>query len=203
MGSISLLEWVGYLASVLVLISMLMNSFLKLRIVNLVYGFLIGSLPVGLLNMFIVFANIYHLIQISKGKESFSTLEIRKDNRYLIAFLDFYKKDLKHFFPSFDYNYDMNCYSFLILRNMAVSGVFLAREYGNNYLYVGLDYVISQYRDLKPGRYIYREKAEIFKQAGFTHLCTIPQTKSHCQYLKKMGFSEELIDGKSHMVLSL
>jgi len=168
-----------------------------------VYGFMIGSLPVGLLNLFVVFANIYHLYQYSKVKENFSILEIRKDNRYLIAFLDFYKKELKRFFPEFDYNYEMNCYSFLILRNMAVSGVFLARDYGNNYLYIGLDYVIPQYRDLKPGRFIYREKAELFKNAGYTKLCTVSQNSNHSVYLKKMGFQEEIINGKDHFVLAL
>lgn len=195
MLQISLLEWIGYLASVLVLISMLMSSLLRLRIVNLVgsglfsaYGFLIGSLPVGLLNLFVVFANIYHLYRLFSKSENFTTLEIRRDNRYLVKFLDFYKKDISRFFPNFEYKDEMNTYTYMILRNMAVAGVFLARNYGNNRLYVGLDYVIPSYRDFKLGKYIYTEKINFFKSEGYTCLCTIPKTEQHEKYLKRMGF---------------
>ena len=58
---ITYLEWLGYLSSVIVAISLTMSSIIKLRIYNLIggtafsiYGFLIGSLPVGFLNLFIV-----------------------------------------------------------------------------------------------------------------------------------------------------
>ena len=57
MESNTLIELIGYTASVILVISMMMSSFVKLRIVNLVgaflfsvYGFIIGSYPVGFLN---------------------------------------------------------------------------------------------------------------------------------------------------------
>ncbi|MEL7596968.1 MAG: lactate dehydrogenase [Clostridiaceae bacterium] len=76
--NINWLEWLGYLASLIVLISLLMNSILKLRWINLVgsgifslYGFLIGALPVGFMNLGIVLINIYHLVKIYHSKEYF------------------------------------------------------------------------------------------------------------------------------------
>jgi hypothetical protein len=210
MENINFLEWIGYLASVLVLVSMLMSSVLKLRLVNLtgsamfsVYGFLIGSLPVGLMNMFVVFANIYHLYRMANVKESFNTLEIKRDNRYLKAFIDFYQKDITRFFPLFEYKDEMNTYSYMILRNMAVAGLFLARDYGENYLFIGLDYVVPQYRDLKPGKYIYKDKAGFFKSQGYKYLCTIPHTAKHATYLEKMGFVKSTIKGTWHYVYNL
>ncbi len=208
MTNLTILDWIGYVASVLILISMLMTSFLKLRIVNMigallfsVYGFLIGALPVGLLNLFVVFANIYHLYRMIGIKESFKTLEIKRDNRYLIKFLDYYHKDILKYFPQFEYHNTMNSYTYMILRNMAVAGVFLARDYGNKRLYIGLDYVIPDYRDFKLGTYIYREKIDFFKSEGYEMLCTIPQTANHAKYLKKMGFHQEQMDGKEYFVL--
>lgn len=72
------LEWLGYLASLLVLISLLMNSIIKLRWINLLgssifsfYGFLIAALPVGFMNLGIVLINIYHLVKIYRSKEYF------------------------------------------------------------------------------------------------------------------------------------
>ncbi|MCK9207447.1 MAG: hypothetical protein M0P66_10080 [Salinivirgaceae bacterium] len=210
MFHLSFLEWVGYAASVLVLVSMLMSSILRLRIVNLVgsalfsaYGFLIGALPVGLLNLFVVFANIYHLYKMFGAEESFTTLEIRRDNRYLLKFLDFYKKDIQKYFPKFEYNNSINSYTYMFLRNMAVAGVFLARDYGNKRLYIGLDYVIPQYRDFKLGKFIYKDKIRFFKEQGYTMLCTIPQSAHHARYLEKMGFHKETLEGNEYFVFPL
>lgn len=206
----NLLEWIGYAASVLVLISMLMSSILRLRIVNLIgsfmfsaYGFLIGSMPVGLLNLFVVFANLYHLYKMYGIKERFTTLEIRRDNRYLVKFLEFYNKDILKYFPKFVYNDSMNSYSYLILRNMAVAGVFLARDYGEKRLFIGLDYVIAPYRDFKPGNYFYEKKTAFFISEGYTCLCTLAQNEKHVGYLKKMGFAQEFINDELLFVKQL
>ena len=202
---INLLEWIGYAASVLILISMLMSSFLKLRIFNMVgaamfsaYGFMIDALPVALLNLFVVFANLWHLYKMFGTNDNFSTLEIRRDNRYLVKFLEFYSKDIAKYFPHFEYKVGMNTFSFMILRNMAVAGVFLARELEEKVLFIGLDYVIPEYRDLKPGKYIYKEKIGVFKEKGYDMLVTTPQTTYHVKYLLKMGFSKVTIKDEEY-----
>jgi hypothetical protein len=207
---LSVLEWIGYAASVLVLISMLMSSILRLRIMNLigsslfsVYGFLIGALPVGFLNLFVVFANIWHLYKMFANEDNFSTLEIKRDNRYLIKFLEYYKNDIHKYFPKFEYNDTINSYTYMILRNMAVAGIFLARDFGDKCLYIGLDYVIPQYRDFKLGKFIYKEKTRLFKTAGYEKLCTIPQTDKHKTYLKKMGFVREEQNGVIYYSMKL
>lgn len=68
MESANFLEMIGYLASVLVAISLMMRSLNKLRMINLtgsllftVYGFTIGAYPVAVLNAFIVVVNIFYL----------------------------------------------------------------------------------------------------------------------------------------------
>lgn len=207
---INYLELIGYLASIMVLVSMLMNSLLKLRIINLVgsgifsvYGFLIDAPPVGFLNLFIVFANIYHLYKIKGTANNYSTLEIRNDNRYLKKFLANYDGDIKKYFPHFKYNEDLNTYSFMILQNVAVAGVFLAHKEAPNRLYIGLDYVIPEYRDLKPGKFIYQEKLDFFRDEGIETLVTIPQTSKHVDYLMKMGFEKQMHEGQAQYILHI
>ena len=58
MNSQLVLELVGYVASILVAISLMMSSILKLRLINLVgsaafvvYGALIGAYPVAVVNL--------------------------------------------------------------------------------------------------------------------------------------------------------
>ncbi|MEG1254602.1 YgjV family protein [Clostridium sp.] len=73
MFGISLVEWLGYLASILIAISMFMKDIIKLRFINLIgcllfaiYGFIIGSYPVSIVNILIVFINLYYLYKYLK-----------------------------------------------------------------------------------------------------------------------------------------
>ncbi len=187
--------WFGYLASIVIATSMLMNSIQKLRWINLfgaamfsTYGFLIGAIPVGVLNGFIVGIDIYYLIKMYATKDYYRLLEVRHDNKYLEAFLDFHKEDIQKFFPDFSFKPELNKLSLLILRNMSVAGVVLAHEYDNKTLKIGLDYVIPEYRDQKPGKFLYTDNLYYFSKLGYEKLCSQPHSKTHLNYLKKMGF---------------
>jgi len=74
----SLVEWIGYIASLIVLISLVMSSVKRLRWINLtgslifaVYGVLISSYPVAVMNLGIVLVNTYYLYQIYSKKDLF------------------------------------------------------------------------------------------------------------------------------------
>ncbi len=66
---ITITEWVGYFASLVLIISFLMKNMSTLRIINsfgailfIVYGFLLEtSWPIIITNVFILGANIYYL----------------------------------------------------------------------------------------------------------------------------------------------
>lgn len=69
MSDISLTEWVGYLASLLLIISFLMKNFNTFRIINsigaivfILYGVMLAiSWPIIITNAFILGVNIYFL----------------------------------------------------------------------------------------------------------------------------------------------
>lgn len=198
---ISLLEWVGYLASIIVAISIMMSSILKFRWLNFIgaltfstYGFLIGAWPVGFLNAFIALIDIYYLYTFYSKKEVFEILEVKADNKYLIKFLQFHEKDIEHFFPGFYYQPELNTMSFFVLRNMVVAGVFLAHRDKDHSLLVRLDYVLPEYRDFKNGKYIYLIFRKRFMDEGFTKVIAEGRSEKYMQYLKKIGF-EKRADG--------
>lgn len=67
-------EWVGYAASLGVLISFLMKDIRVLRIVNSIgcalfvaYGFLLGSIPIIVTNVAILLVNAYYLLKKNKA----------------------------------------------------------------------------------------------------------------------------------------
>ena len=64
-------EWVGYLASVLVAVSITIKGGLYFRILNLagsicflLYGIIISSIPVIIINIYGIGINIFHLVRI-------------------------------------------------------------------------------------------------------------------------------------------
>ncbi|MFN8133816.1 MAG: hypothetical protein U0Z17_00775 [Bacteroidales bacterium] len=194
---VSLLQWIGYLASIIIAISMMMSSILKFRWINLIgaltfstYGFLIGAWPVGFLNAFIALVDIYYLYSIYSKKEVFEILEVRADNRYLLRFLQFHEKEIQHFFPGFTYQPELNTVSFFVLRNMAVAGVFLAHRKEDHCLSVGLDFVLPEYRDFKNGKYIYLRLRNRFINEGFTKVIAEGKSEKYSDYLSKLGFEK-------------
>ena len=76
MFGIPVIEWVGYAASICIAISLLMTDMFKLRIINtiacilfVIYGFNIKAYPVGVINLFIFFVNIYYIIKMKKDNK--------------------------------------------------------------------------------------------------------------------------------------
>ncbi len=193
-----LLQWVGYAASAVIAISLAISSIVKFRWLNLAgalvfstYGFLIGAIPVGILNGIIAIVDVYYLVIIYGKKEIFEILEIRPENKYLIRFIEFHNEEIQQFFPGFTYKPDMNTVSFFILRNMSVAGLYLAHREDGNVLRVGLDYVIPEYRDFKNGKFVYLRLKHKFIEAGFTSVMAEGRSVKYIKYIKKLGFKED------------
>lgn len=194
--STEILEWIGYIASGIVVLSMAVNSIVKFRWINLtgallfsIYGFLIGAIPVGVLNGLIVIADAYHLFRIYAQRDVFEILEISPTNRYLLKFLDFHSHDISRFFPGFQYKPGAQTVTYLVLRNMAVAGVFIAHRTDDKTLEVELDYVLPQYRDFKNGKFVYFWLSQKFAENGYAKVWANANSRKYTRYLEKLGFT--------------
>jgi len=203
----SILEYIGYLASVIVLVSLLMSSIKKLRWVNLIgsitfatYGFLIGSLPVGFLNIGTVCINVYYLVKMAKTKDYFKVLELAGSTVYLNYFLNFYKKDIEQFVKLDDVDIDKSDLSFYILRNVVPAGLFVSTKVDDHTLRVNLDYVVPMYRDFKMGSFIFQNRKDLFLGKGYDTLITSTDNKKHAKYLVKMGFVQDANDSNFFLI---
>lgn len=194
----TLLAWVGYLASGVIVLSMMMSSIIKFRWINLVgallfsiYGFLIGAIPVGVLNGIIVLVDAYYLWQIYRKTEVFEILEIKAKSDYLKRFLAFHNERIQSYSPGFAYEPDKNTVCFFILRNMAVAGLFIARRENDTVLNVQLDLVLPEYKDFKNGQYVYFQLRDQFVAAGYKTVIAQGNNQNYFSYLKKLGFTEQ------------
>jgi len=204
------LEWLGYLASLIVLISLLMSSIIKLRWINLIgssifalYGFLIGALPVGFMNLGIAGINIYYLIKIYSSKEYLKILPIEGNSKYFRYFLDFYKNEIEKYSFASKFNIDKCDVSFYILRNMVPAGVFIGSRYNENTLNIEIDFVIPEYRDFKIGTYVFENNKSYFLDKGYSKFISFSTEGDHVKYLKRMGFEESMENGKKCFVKSI
>jgi hypothetical protein len=193
----NILQYIGFAASIIIAVSMTMNSILKFRWINLAgaitfstYGFLIGAYPVGLLNAFIVSVDVYYLVRIYTRKDFFDILEIRNDNRYLMKFLDFHQQEIQKFFPGFVYKPEMNTISFFVLRDTQVAGIFLAHRTGTDTMKVALDFVVPEYRDYRNGKFLYTGLQGSFVSAGFRRAIAESISPKHEKYLRRVGFAK-------------
>ena len=192
-----ILELVGYVASVLVAVSLMMTSIIKLRVINLlgaicfvVYGMLISAYPVALVNFVIVIINIVNLKKIFSLKESFEILELPEDSKFLEYFLSTYKSEITKYLPEFNFDLNEKSSIYIIMRDGTPAGAFIG-EQQNEKLNVKLDFVIPGYRDFKIANMLYNEKRGVFTEKGISRLIAEPTTDEHKNYLRKIGFKEE------------
>ena len=82
-------EWFGYLASLVVLISLTMSSIIKLRVINFIgcllfasFAYFIDSVPTIFMNLSIACINVYFLYQILRTKEEFKIISASANSEY-------------------------------------------------------------------------------------------------------------------------
>lgn len=188
-----LLELIGYLGSLLVIVSMLMTSVVKLRIINTIgsvifcaYAICIHSYPTAAMQVCLIIINIINLYKLNNTKKEYAAVELNSNDGFLSHFLFSNSSDIKKFFPDFSAPSEKDRI-FLITCAEIPAGVFIADNDGKDNLNVKLDYTTPAYRDCSAGKFM------------FTHLKhleikkVIAETKipAHEKYLHKVGFSQD------------
>ena len=193
-----LLEAFGYFASVVVAVSLMMRSIVRLRWINLagsvcftIYGILIGAYPVAALNLAIVAINVYFIVKMHRARESFSVVEMAPDSAYLKEFLGFYIGEIRRFQPAFTPPSDPDHHALVVLRDLVPAGVLILHSDERGTAEVELDFVTPAYRDFKVGDYLFRRRHDLFRGLGIRQLETDAGSPSHAAYLTRMGFTTE------------
>ncbi|NSW50960.1 MAG: hypothetical protein HPY85_00460 [Anaerolineae bacterium] len=190
------LEMVGFVASAVVAVSLMMRNVFWLRVINMVgavvftvYGLLIRSYPVAVMNGFVTLIDLYYLSQ-SFRKDYFKVLEVDPDGYYLRKFLSFYRDDISKFMPEFTGEVPDGAGVFFVLRNMVPAGLLITETDGEGKLWVRLDYAIPDYRDRKLSTFFYSHQGEIFDTHHYNAVYCKASTRSHQRYLRRMGFEQ-------------
>ncbi|MFD2921863.1 hypothetical protein ACFS6H_19240 [Terrimonas rubra] len=196
-----LAEWMGYAASLFLILSLSVTNSLKFRWLNaagcaffVVYGALLGAIPVLLTNGILLAINIYYLVSIYRYSEKFDLLSFRADDQVAHQFIDYYEKGIKDYFPHFkreQIGHDQ-CINFFVLRDMAIANMFSASITPAGEAIVHINFTVEKFRDYKVGRYIFKQEKQYLRDRGIQKIVyqQMPNRK-HIEFLKVMGFVQE------------
>jgi hypothetical protein len=201
----------GYFASVLLAISLIVNNDLKFRWLNtlgcvsfIVYGTLINALPVIITNSLLLLINVFYLIKIYRATENFDLLEFEPSATLISRFLQFYKDDIQLIFPDFKEIESNNNIRFVVLRDIVIANIFAASLGDDGTAIVNLNYTVSKYRDYKVGKYIFEKEKKYLVSKGVKRLIYLqPINNNHRRFIKVMGFTKEVFNEKPCYVKTL
>ena len=189
-----IIELIGYLGSALVVVSMLMTSVVRLRVINTIgsiiftcYALIIHSYPTAFMNLCLVAINIYHLMRLLREEKQYDLIMTDGDDHYVSYLLAKNRDDMNLWFPGGVEKVadaDLVC---LVLCDSNPAGVLLAKTEGDGKADILLDYATPVYRDTTVGRYLYEKLA----QQGYRTLSCSSHNPGHTPYLEKMGFVKE------------
>ena len=186
---------VGYASTVLILISFLMTSVVKLRIVSaigsgifVIFAIATKSYPTAIMNFGVVLINIYFLIKLLRAEKLTTMLPIELDNAYLKEFMTFYGADMQRFFPEIATQKDEADKAYFVYYDLDPVGLLLGKQQEDGSLRVLLDYTTPKYRDASVGRFLY---GKLLKKEGYTALIESSPSEKHEKYLRSAGFVQE------------
>lgn len=206
-----IIESFGYLATLLLALSLLVTNDLKFRWLNalgcvafIVYGILLNAFPIILTNALLFAINTYYLFRIYRRTEDFDLVSFRADDPLMEKFLSFYRDDIRSYFPEFAAADLQNEIRLMVLRDMNIANVFVAERLPNGDGLVKLNYTVPKYRDFKVGCFIFDKAKSALQERGLKRVVYQKvSNKRHLHFLKVTGFIPKEHIGQVWMVKSL
>ena len=186
------IELFGYLGSAIVLVSFLMTSVFKLRVVNTIgsvifmtYALIIHSYPTAFMNLCLVLINLRFLWKMRKAGKEYEMVSLEAKDAYLTYLLRAQEEDIEKCFPGLYYPAEEVNRCYLVTCHRAPAGIALGHREGDE-MELFLDYSLPEYRDFSIGSFLMNK----LKEEGIKKLIYDGPSQNHMAYLNKMGFKE-------------
>ena len=199
------IQILGYAASLIVFISLMMKSLAKLRILNaagsllfVVFALATDSLPTAFLNLGIVVIDVFYFIRMTRVKDNFEIMTVQKDNEIVRRFYRINKKELDALFGEASFIKSEKIALFFrnddIAGLLAYSSVVLPQSDSSvpeSAAEILIDFVVPKYRDFAVGRHFFVKDVRFWKEQGYTCLLSRVPDKKHIPYLERLGFERQ------------
>ena len=199
------IQILGYAASLIVFISLMMKSLAKLRVLNaagsllfVVFALATDSLPTAFLNLGIVVIDVFYFIRMTRVKDNFEIMTVQKDNEIIRRFYRTNKKELDALFGEASFVKSEKIALFFrnddIAGLLAYSSVVLPQSDSSvpeSAAEILIDFVVPKYRDFAVGRHFFVKDISFWKEQGYTCLLSSVPDKRHIPYLERLGFERQ------------
>ena len=199
------IQILGYAASLIVFISLMMKSLAKLRVLNavgsllfVVFALATDSLPTAFLNLGIVVIDVFYFIRMTRIKDNFEIMTVQKDNEIVRRFYRTNKKELDALFGEASFVKSEKIALFFrnddIAGLLAYSSVVLPQSDSSvpeSAAEILIDFVVPKYRDFAVGRHFFVKDISFWKEQGYTCLLSSVPDKRHIPYLERLGFERQ------------
>ena len=139
---------IGYIGSLLVLISMMMTQMIKLRFINstgcifsIVFSILTLNMPVLVLNSALLLINVIQIFRYYTHKKEYDIVASEVDSSILKHFVQKYNKVITNENPGFFKRFEDANYAKVIYADDTIVGMLIGRTEDGKNLDVYLDYV--------------------------------------------------------------
>lgn len=191
MTTAMIFEIIGYIGSALVLISFMMVSVFKLRVINtlgslfcVIYGLLIHAYPTVVMNVALMAINIYYLIKMFNTQKNYDLVKVSGDDGLVKYIIDLYKDDIAKCFPGISMDFSGVNSAFVVCEHGKPAGIMLG-VLKDRVLDIKLDYSTPEYRDFSVGGFLMFNLVN----EGIDKLIYKGSDEHHKEYLSKTGFS--------------
>lgn len=188
-----IVEMIGYAGSALVVVSMLMTSVVKLRLVNTVgslvfmcYALIIGSYPTALMNLCLIGINIYQLIRLFRTQKQYDLVPANAEDGFIRFFIEKNLKDIQFWFPDFSGEGLEGTQVFLASCDSNPASLLIGRQTAPGEIDILLDYAAPVYRDTTAGRFLYGQ----LQKRGISRLMFRGNAPGHVPYMERMGYQK-------------
>ena len=187
-----IIEIIGYIGSALVIVSMLMTSVVKLRVINMIgsvifctYALCIHSYPTAAMQVALIIINVINLRKLLNTKKEYSVVKLTGTDSFPKYFIEQNNDDIKKIFPEFTQIQDDDSV-YLVCCHSDCAGILVGAPAADNTLNVVLDYTTPAYRDTSVGKFLYNK----LKDDNIKKLTSRTGIELHQKYLLKMGFTQ-------------
>lgn len=197
------LEVVGWVGSILIVLSLTQARVLRFRWMNLTgsvvattYNSIIGIWPFAAMNLAITLINVYWLLRLYREAHDeavYEVLEVGAEDAYLQRVLRVHAADIAKSHPAFVAGSGARSgdrSAFLIVRGDETVGAVVVRDAGDGEGVVELDWVTPRFRDFSPGEFVHR-RSSIFTDRGFRRIVVERAPAGERAYLERVGFRPE------------
>ena len=175
------LDLLGWLGSVLLVVSLLQTRVLRFRVLNLaaclslvVFNALIEVWPMVGMNLATSTINVWFLVRLLRDRHderAFHVLQVLPHDAYFQHFLAVHDDDIRRIHPAYA-GTEADDLAFQVEKGDETVGVVLIRREGD-VARVQLDYVTPRFRDFSPGEFVWRRHPRL-RDRGFRRVVTPP-----------------------------